>query len=464
MPELPEVETVKNSLIPDIVGKTIIDTSLLYPRLIKSEGYGLEDLMRKTFLRIERVGKFLHFALSDGFDLLLHLRMEGKCFYENVLASDPPKSLSFILHLDRGHLAFYDTRKFAVLYIFKDQKDLLSIEPLASVGKDPFQITLDELFQDYSNDNRYLKSCLLDQSIMSGIGNIYADETLFAAELSPFKRASTITRDECSKVLNEAKRILALAIEKGGSTVKSYRSSADHSGFFQEELKVYSHEGKNCPRCNTKIEKRYLEGRGTTFCPHCQGHGVVVGVTGLIGAGKSTVVKIFQREGFKLYDCDKRVHDLYKDPVFIKKLQHLFKEPFINGYNRDALLAKLLSDSSFRRQYETFLYRIIRNDVIEYLNENFEENIVIEAPRLFEARIEKICSFVVGVVADDHLIYDRLKRRLAKDIPNLLRLNSQSLFRKKIKSLDYIIDNSSDEEDLETKTLAIIKEIRKETH
>lgn len=464
MPELPEVETVKNSLIPVLINKTINGTSLLYPRIIKSAGTGLEDLVGKSFLGIERIGKFLHFKLSDNYDLLLHLRMEGKCFYEEELAKDPPKSLSFILHLNEGNLAFYDTRKFAVLYIFKDEKDIREIEPLIHVGKDPFQIDGKELFQRYSSDNRYLKSCLLDQSIMSGIGNIYADETLFAAKLSPFKKASTLLRTECDLLLKEARRILALSIEKGGSTVKSYKSSADHSGQFQQELRVYSHEGKLCPICKTKIEKRYLDGRGTTFCRHCQGHGIVVGITGLIGSGKSTVTKLFVKEGFKLYDCDKRVHQLYKDPGFIKKLQSLFPVPFKNGFNREILLGKLLSDTKFRREFETYLYRIIRNDVIEYLNENFEENIVIEAPRLFEARIEKLCSFVIGVVADDHLIYDRLTRRLAKDIPGLLKLNQKSLFLKRIKNLDYIIDNSSSEEELETKTLSIIKDIRKENN
>lgn len=462
MPELPEVETVKNTLSAQIIGRRVEAVEVFYAKMVKTPAVGLSELMDRTFESIARKGKFLIFGLSGALTMVLHLRMEGKFFVVEERPDPLPRSLSFLLRLDDGrYLAFFDTRKFGVVYLFKNRSDL-AVEPLLSVGPDPFECSAEHLYESYRRQRRYLKEVLLDQSLVSGIGNIYADEILFAAGLSPFKPADSITPAEAERLLEHAVRIMKKSIETGGSTVRSYLSSPDHAGSFQEHLMVYGRAGQPCKVCGTLIEKRQLDGRGTSFCRRCQHQGLVVGITGAIASGKSTVAGIFARRGFELYSCDQRVHELYADPRFLKEAAKLFPEAFADGYDRDRLLEKLSSETKFRRRYETYLYRALRLDVIEYLNRRADRDVAIEAPRLFEARFEDFCSYLVGVTADEASVRERLKARGTADIKKMLELNSNSRLHQRLDELDFIIENSGTLEELEEKTLDIIRKIRAE--
>lgn len=462
MPELPEVETVKNILTREIVGKTVETVDLYYPKMVKTQKIKLDQLIGHRFEEIHRKGKFLIFDLSGELTMILHLRMEGKFFVLPARPEPRPKSLSFALRLDSGEaLCFFDTRKFGVVYLF-EQLSSLDIEPLNSVGPDPFECDADYLYEKYHRQKRYLKEVLLDQSLVSGIGNIYADEILFASNLSPFMSAARLDPEGAKRIHCSAQAILKKSIEVGGSTVKSYLSSPDHAGGFQSFLKVYGRSGKKCLVCGTRIEKRKLNGRGTSFCRHCQHQGVVVGLTGLIGAGKSTVAKIFVEKGFHLYDCDARVHQLYTEPDFLSRASKEFPALFSEGYDRGRLLKNLLENPALRRKYETYLYRSLRLDVVEYLNSHAEQNVIIEAPRLFEAGFDSFCSYLVGITAPEKQVIERLKSRGVADIDRMLELNANSRLLKKMTKLDFVIDNSSTIEDLKEKTSGIIAAITEE--
>lgn len=457
MPELPEVETVCRTLKSQIIGKRVESATLLYPRVIKSLNLSLNDLIGHKFTEIERIGKFIIFHLSEDYHMVLHLRMEGKIFYFEKM---PPiiKAMSFYLSLDEGYLVFQDTRKFGVDYVFKGT-DFYNEEPLVKVGKDPFNMDVDILYNLYSKENGFLKETLLNQTLMSGIGNIYADEILFASNLSPFISPKNLTYTDVNNILENAKKIMARSIELGGSTVKTYLSSANHAGSFQDELKVYSHEHEPCPICKTRLEKRPLGGRGTTFCRHCQKTGQIIGITGLIGTGKSTLTKVFVSHGYLLYDCDKKVAELYEDEQFIKSIKDKFAPIFDEEFSKEVVLKNLQENKIFRRKYETFVYQIISNDLINFLNHHSSNNIVVEAPRLFEAHLEKYMSYVIAVVAQSDTIYQRLLNRGAKNIDKLLELNKKSQIIDKMDKVDFIFENDFPIEEFSERADLFVKKI-----
>ena len=255
MPELPEVETVKRTLEKEIIGKILLEPTIYYSPLIKTD----LDEYRKGVIgtrinSLSRRGKFLMIHLSNDHQLLFHLRMEGKLFVVDKKEHSTKHLSLFIPFKDSEKgLAFYDTRKFGVSYYLKENSE----SPVDKLGPEPFEIKDSEhLKERYNHYNKPIKELLLDQTIMSGLGNIYADEVLFAAQISPFKKGADLSKDETDRILLESKRILELAILNQGSTVKSYKPAENVHGNFQDFLQVYSREGKICQKCHTfKIQK-----------------------------------------------------------------------------------------------------------------------------------------------------------------------------------------------------------------
>ena len=273
MPELPEVETVKNSLIELVLNKKIIDVSVFYERIIqnKTTMEFIDSLKGQTFRRIERRGKYLVFILDD-FILVSHLRMEGKYFLKNLEEKEKHEHIIFYLENDES-LRYNDTRKFGVMYLFKttDISEVEKLAPLNALGYEPFddRLTVEYLKTKWKNV-RKPKTSLLDQSVITGLGNIYADEVCFMAKLNPEKVTNTLTDEELLEIINDSKKVLAKAITLGGTTIRSFVNSHAATGLFQNELLVHTKE--NCPNCYGKITKIFVGGRGTYFCPKCQKH------------------------------------------------------------------------------------------------------------------------------------------------------------------------------------------------
>lgn len=272
MPELPEVETVRQSLKLKLVGKKIKKVNILWNNIIAypSKEEFIKNIADKSILDVQRRGKFLMFDLGD-FYLLSHLRMEGKYFFRDKKdVIDKHEHVIFDLD-DNLELRYMDTRKFGKMYLI-DKMDIDSIGPLVNLGLEPWDdnLTSSYLLNKYKNKKLPIKSVLLDQSIIVGIGNIYADEILFLCKINPLKKCNLISEDEANDIIKYTRDVLDKAIKMGGTTIRSYSSVDGVHGLFQQELLVHGKDKGICPNCNSNIYKIKVGGRGTYYCPICQ--------------------------------------------------------------------------------------------------------------------------------------------------------------------------------------------------
>lgn len=457
MPELPEVETVRLQLLKKIKNKTFLKPIIYYKNLIKTDiDEYISGIENTTILDINRKGKFLIFDLSNDKKILFHLRMEGKLFVVYKKDYDK-KHLSLLIPFsDDTALAFYDVRKFAVSYLLKKDEQ----GPLVDVYLDPLQLDdFSYLYKEYSKYNKPIKELLLDQKILSGIGNIYADEILFDCKISPFKKGKDITLKECENILNSAKKILTLAIENNGSTIKSYKASQHVKGSFQQFLKVYSKDGQYCQCCNTfKIKKRRLNGRGTSYCPKCQHTGYTLCLTGKIASGKSEVLKMLKEYSFITFSADDVIRNMYLDKSILKVLQKEFPFLFINNeLSKEKIFEYLTKDKSFNKKYLNFLYKELKIKINSFIVENDKVNKVFEIPRVFDAKMEDMFDFIVGVESINQ------KENLFKREKSIKRLSFNDLnsYDKHKDELYYIIHNDFDFTHLKNEIDSMIKKINK---
>jgi len=268
MPELPEVETVKNTLKKQILNKTIALSNIYWNNIIafpKPEEFK-EKIKNQTINNILRRGKWLMFELDDYF-LLSHLRMEGKYFIRKKGDERNKHEHVIFTFTDNTELRYHDTRKFGKMYLI-DKDKVYTEKPLKDLGKEPWDETLTKEYLKEKLNKKAIKTQLLDQSIIVGIGNIYVDEVLFLSKINPETEGNKLTDKDLENIITYTKQTLEKAIELGGTTVKSYTSSEGVHGRFQNELLVHTKE--ICPECNTTIEKITVGGRGTYYCPKCQ--------------------------------------------------------------------------------------------------------------------------------------------------------------------------------------------------
>lgn len=266
MPELPEVETVRQTLRQFILNQEILDIDIYYDKIINGDSQEFRQrLAHQHIQEIERVGKYLIFILDhDAF--VSHLRMEGK--YHIVDSKTPvDKHTHVVFHLpNHQDLRYIDTRKFGRMEIV-DLHHYLDQEPLKKLGKEPFDIDVDELYRLLHRSSLPIKSALLDQSIMAGIGNIYANEICFEMKIDPRSKASRLSKARVKELKDIAVNVLTRAIQQGGTTIHSFDANGIH-GLFQVELNA--HGQKVCSCCGGEIKKIMLNQRGTYYCPICQ--------------------------------------------------------------------------------------------------------------------------------------------------------------------------------------------------
>ncbi len=271
MPEIAEVETVRNTLKKQILHKKIKNVQVLYEKIIESDLKEFKMALKNNeFIDIKRRGKWLIFELQDHY-LLSHLRMEGKFFLKKV--EDPIVKHEHIIFtfLDGTDLRYHDTRKFGRMHLIK-KEELTTNKAIQKQGFEPGEkeLTAEYLLGKFNKKNIAIKTLLLDQTIISGLGNIYANEVLFASRINPFKKASEITKRDAQNIVESSAKIIKRAMALGGTTIKSYTSSLGVTGRFQQELMVHKREGKECKICGNTIVKEKINGRSTYYCPHCQ--------------------------------------------------------------------------------------------------------------------------------------------------------------------------------------------------
>ena len=271
MPELPEVETVRRGLEKLILGKKISNIEIRYPKMIKTDlNQFQKELPGQVIQSMGRRGKYLLFNLRDKV-LISHLRMEGKYFYYPDEIPER-KHAHILVHFEDGTtLVYEDVRKFGTM-------ELLAPELLDSyfiskkLGPEPTDQDFDlgRFKLALKKSKKPIKSHLLDQTLVAGLGNIYVDEVLWRAKVHPSRHSNILTAQEARKAHDETIKVLGQAVEKGGSTIRSYTNAFGEDGTMQEFHQVYDKAGQACSRCGSTIEKIQLGGRGTYFCPKCQ--------------------------------------------------------------------------------------------------------------------------------------------------------------------------------------------------
>ena len=271
MPELPEVETVRRGLEKLILGKKISNIDIRYPKMIKTDLHEFQKEMPGQVIQtMGRRGKYLLFYLYDKV-LISHLRMEGKYFYYPDQVPERKHAHVLIHFEDGGTLVYEDVRKFGTMELLAP-KLLEAYFVTKKLGPEPTEQDFDlaRLKLALKKSKKPIKSHLLDQTLVAGLGNIYVDEVLWRAKIHPFRSSNSLSSQEARKVHDETIKVLGQAVEKGGSTIRTYTNAFGEDGTMQEFHQVYDKAGQACSRCGTIIEKIQLGGRGTHFCPKCQ--------------------------------------------------------------------------------------------------------------------------------------------------------------------------------------------------
>lgn len=290
MPELPEVQTIVNDLNKKVKGLKITDVWTDWPKYFRRSNGGFDgfkkEIKNKKIEKVWRFGKNIIFGLHGNKDMLIHQKMTGHVLigiwkFKNKTWVSAQKGLlnervngyiHTMFRLSNGSMmALSDLRKFAKILIF-DDTDLKNLEDVKNIGPDP--LTAGFKFQKFKSlivkNKGMIKKVLMDQSIISGIGNIYADEILFAVKVHPLKRAENLSDEELKLIFTASKNILKKAIKLRGTSTSDFRDTSGKAGSFGKMLKVYRREGKKCPRCGVLIKRIKIGGRSAHFCPVCQ--------------------------------------------------------------------------------------------------------------------------------------------------------------------------------------------------
>lgn len=270
MPELPEVETVVRTLEHQIKDYEIEDVNLIYNNVIKncSGTEFVNSLKHQKFKEFNRRGKWLLFGLSD-YILCVHLRMEGKFFVYNY-SVQPDIHTECVFKFKNGkELHYNDTRRFGEFHLYKNNEELTC---LRNIGPEPWDdsVSADYLKKYCEKKKVPIKAQLLDQKMIAGIGNIYANEICWASKIHPERKSCDITQEEWEEIIKNTRKILELAILSKGTTIRSYTSSLGVTGNNQFNLNIYARGNEKCLRCGESIQYKQLRQRGTFWCPGCQ--------------------------------------------------------------------------------------------------------------------------------------------------------------------------------------------------
>ena len=277
MPELPEVETIKESLKRAIDGAFIESIVVRNRRFRESIPDEFEKIISNSNIKkIYRIAKYVVIDLDNEYSIIWHFGMSGRIKFTNSI-DDLDKHDHVIIKLNNGYIIYNDARRFGLITYTKTT-EINNHHLFSKIGVDPFDTNLNAtyLLNKLKNKNIEIKIALLDQSIINGIGNIYASEALYDARISPFKKSCSISLDEANKLIESIQKILKKAIKAGGSTLKDYKKPDGSTGYFQNEHCVYNKTGQRCPNCccdiskTSGIKKATQGDRSTFFCETLQ--------------------------------------------------------------------------------------------------------------------------------------------------------------------------------------------------
>lgn len=468
MPELPEVENVRRALLPLIKDQQILAIEVLKKRIIQGDVEQFKAvLIGNTFRDITRHGKYLFFHFDQNIVVISHLRMEGKYI---VLEQDEPlsKYARVIFTLANGQRLVYDDSRQFGLMILSDEKSYRHVKEIRKLGPEPFDADPQKIFQELQKTSRPIKTVLLDQTILTGLGNIYVDEVLFRNQIHPLTRANLLSLNAVEQLLKTSCEVLKLAIQYGGSTVRTYQISKDHHGEFQNFLKAYGKAGSKCRNCGHRFKKIKVGGRGTTYCPFEQINPeapLVIGITGPIGSGKSTLAKGLAEHGFTTVSSDQIVHQLYEEDDVKKQLRFVFGDEIFNddGDIVRAKLATLLTlEPKKKKDLERFIHPLVRQKIEGIIKETPAKTLLfVEVPLLFEARYEDLFQFIVGVMTTPEKQLNYLETR-GDNLDFARKMIATSRFYRYVEQLDLLLLNDGTKKDLLIKMETFINPILKQ--
>ena len=456
MPELPEVETIRRSLVKHITGRKIADVNVLLHKTIKFPDVAefCSRVRGQKILRLDRRGKYLMLRLASGDTLLLHLRMTGR-LYRREPCAPLSRHVRILFELDDGaYLLFEDVRTFGEIRLLRpqEQKDFPA---LLRMGPEPLtrEFHARYLRDALKSSRQFIKSVLLDQEKVAGLGNIYVDEALFLAGIHPLRRANTLNLDEVFRLHQAINKVIAEGIEDGGTTFCDYIDGEGKEGFHQQKLCVYHREGELCLVCGKEIEKIRVGGRGTRFCPHCQplreGKSKLIGLTGGIASGKSTVSRQLMELGAHVIDTDKIAHALAKPH---KPLWEIYRKHFGEGILdenhclcREKIAKRVFSDPEERRWIDGTTHPLIAASVrkkIATLERKGVKIIFLDVPLLFEAGWNRMVDLIWLVhVSKDTQLARLMKRNGYTQEEAMARIDAQLSLEEKKERADCIIEN-----------------------
>jgi formamidopyrimidine-DNA glycosylase len=281
MPELPEVETIRRGLEGFIRNKKITNVKIFCDKSF----IGPKELVEsKKVLALRRRGKALLIDLEGGITMMIHLRMTGQLIFrsdndsfagghptDSFFTELPNKQTRVEFELENGKLFFNDQRKFGFVKLI-ETAEIENDKFIKSLAKEPWDMTFDEFKKNLMrHKTQPIKATILDQKVVAGVGNIYADESLFFAGVHPKRETGSLTDDEIKKLLEGTRKTMQASIDSGGSTMKTYvKADGTKGDYLRLFAKVFRREGEPCEKCGTEIVKIRVAGRGTHICPHCQ--------------------------------------------------------------------------------------------------------------------------------------------------------------------------------------------------
>ena len=461
MPELPEVETVKSVLEKVVNGRTIQKIDILRSSSVPGDKEQfISSLTGEKFLNMSRIGKFLIFHLTNDIVIISHLRMEGK-YYELDEKEANTKYARVVLHLDNGHKVCYDDSRCFGYMRLSDENIYLKDKEIAKLGPEPWDADVDKIMKQVKRSSLPIKSALLSQELMTGLGNIYVDETLFAANIHPLIPANKITKKQWELIKVEASRILKEAIVSGGSTIKSYHPGKDIDGNFQSKLLAYGKARTKCPKCGSTFRFIKVGGRGTTFCPNCQeyhGKEIKVAIFGKIASGKSTVLKYFEEAKVPTLSADNVVAELYERKDVINKVNNTFGLKG-NSINRDALRKHLAENPKDIKKINKIVHPLVKEETKKFLKEN-KGIVAVEVPLLYESKMDNLFDVIIAVDIDGKKQLKLISERDGAKSKDLKEINKASAFEQNKNKADFIINNDADLNSLTNKVNKIINKLK----
>jgi len=254
MPELPEVETIRRQLDKVLIGQRVLSVEVREPK-----NYIGEDLSGAIVSATERVGKYLYIVMQDGRAWEIHLKMTGRLVWQRGEYETSPYT-RVVLTFTRGKLYFWDVRKFGYIKQVGSER--------VHLGPEPRELTDKQFFAKLQKTGRAIKNVLLDQKVLAGVGNIYANDSLWEAQILPQRRAKSLTREESKRLLNRIVKVLGRGLATGGASDNSYVDARGEKGTYQNEFRVY--RGGKCKRCRRVLMYGKVGGRGTWWCETCQ--------------------------------------------------------------------------------------------------------------------------------------------------------------------------------------------------